>query len=608
MKNWIPTLPPVFLAACLTAAPNSLTMKELDLHIDAHTLGNTLYHGYTPHRFTVQNSGQQARTVSFTIPARSTNEEFRVNTVSQTFSITPGSHPIVIYQPPLPLSSWNNNVRVSCEGKSGIIESGWDSRLDTANNAGYQRNLVVLLARSQNQTALEGITAQNTTTETRFVEYTTAPEEVEKWPSHWLAFSGYDVVVMTADEWERATQTIKVALRRWSMAGGRLVMLDAGLQEGTNQKALYSLGDLSRVAGFGEVHGLETAQDPTVVSRRLVNLLNGDEMHKKNEPSIPLLAGLKDGVREFHNEDDHPHHHFYNRENEDGGGFNRFFQIVEGARAPVGLVILVLTAFVILAGPVNLAILSKKGKRAWFLWTLPAISFVTSGLVFIVAFFGEGVRPKIRIDSVTLLNQGTQEAVSIGGLAIYAPVAPSRLEFSGNTEATPLVDRNSSDSGSARRVEWQDGGAQWFTGKWVASRIPAHFALRKAEHREERIQVDWSGEKPTIVNGLGVELDEITLCSPDGTIFKGKSIPAGAKSTLAKSPTNTVEAQFSIESIAQRVLDGKEENPVRMVRKNTYFAKFTSPSPFVENPLGKKSAKQSHSGVLIGLLGEEAVQ
>ena len=603
MKNLKTSPILLFLAVALQGAPNSVTIKELDLHIDAHTAGNTLYHGYTAHRFTVQNSGQQVRKLEFRIPARATNEEFRVNTITQTFSIGPGTHPVTIYQPPLPLSSWNNNVRILCEGKVNIIESGWDNRLDTANNAGYQRNLVVLLARSQNQTALEGITAQGTTTETRFVEYSTAPEEVEKWPAHWLAYSGYDAIVLTKEEWERAMQNIKTALRRWSLAGGKLVVLGT-----TGPGAGETLQGLKQHGGFGNYHELGATGEPETTQRHLVALLNSDSMPIKNVPSIPLVEGLGEGVREFHNEDDHHHHHYYNRGNEDGGGFNRFFQVVEGARAPVGLVILVLTAFVILAGPVNLAILSKKGKRAWFLWTLPAISFATSGLVFIVAFFGEGVRPKIRIDSVTVLDQGAQEAVSIGGVAIYAPVAPSKLEFSGNTEATPLVDRNSSDSGSARRVEWQDGGSQWFTGKWVASRIPAHFALRRVEHREERIQVDWSGDKPVIVNGLGVELDEFALASPDGQIFKGKNIPAGAKSTLTGSPEGTVGGPYQIQSIIRKAMDGSAGSPGGMVTQNTYFAKFSSPSPFVENPLGKKSAKQTHTGVLIGLLGEEAAQ
>jgi hypothetical protein len=598
----------LWVAASLTAAPNSLTIKEVGLHIDAHSSGNTIYHGYSAHRFTVLNNGSLPRKVTFTLPARPSIEDFRVNTITRTFTVMPGPNPLTLYQPPLPLSSWNKNVRVECEGNVGIIEAGWDNRLDTPQNSGYQRNLVVHLARSQNQTALEGTQAPVSGSDTRFVEYFTSPEEIENWPGHWLAYSGYDAIVLTEAEWGRASQGTKDALRRWSMAGGHMVMVgDPFLGQGDS---VAGLSEKFSATGFGNIVGLKSAGkpgDPNAVLGRIVEQLYAGDMPRKNQPAIPMVAGIRRGVEEYHNEDV-PEYMGFGHHNEGEGGFNRFFQVVEGAQAPVGLVILVLTVFVLLAGPVNLIILSKKGKRAWFLWTLPAISFATSGLVFLVAFFGEGVRPKIRIDTVTVLDQGTQEATTVGGVAIYAPVAPSKLEFGGNTEVTPLVDRKSSDSGSGRRVEWQDGGSQVFTGKWVASRIPAHFALRKSEHREERVKVDWTGEKPMLLNGLGVELDRIYLYGQDGTLYSGKDIPAGSQVPLSEDQSGRTDKSLPVRTALWQILDGHLEEPHRLAGKNSYYAKYSAPSPFVENPLGKKSANETHNGVLIGIFGGEVTQ
>ena len=82
-----------------------------------------------------------------------------------------------------------------------------------------------------------------------------------------------------------------------------------------------------------------------------------------------------------------------------------------------------LTLFVLIAGPINLYLLNRKDVRAWFLWTLPVISLLTSALVFVVSIFSEGVTPRVRAESVTILNQKEQEAVTLGGIGVYAPIA-----------------------------------------------------------------------------------------------------------------------------------------------------------------------------------------
>ena len=282
--------------------------------------------------------------------------------------------------------------------------------------------------------------------------------------------------------------------------------------------------------------------------------------------------------------------------------------MVDSSHAPVRLVLGLLTLFVILAGPVTLILLSRKGKRIWFLWTLPALAFAVSALVFIVSFFSEGVTPRIRLASVTMLDQANQEATTVGAVAVYAPIAPGELAFDGVSEVTPLLDPNSNDPGGGRRVAWTDGGQQRLEGNWVASRVPAHFAIRKSEHREERLEVTWSaGDIPEIMNGLGGHIDQLYLCRHDGTVFTGENITAGKRVTLAEvsgaqsrnnfnSLTNLLYSTMTIGSSRTITID-----PSQMV-PGVYWATMSS-SPFLENPLEGRTAKLQIQSQIVGILG-----
>ena len=56
-------------------------------------------------------------------------------------------------------------------------------------------------------------------------------------------------------------------------------------------------------------------------------------------------------------------------------------------------------------------------------------------------------------------------------------------------------------SGSAREVDWTQ--TQHFTRGWLASRVPAHFHVRKSEVRRERLEWQKVNGGWQIINGLG---------------------------------------------------------------------------------------------------------
>jgi hypothetical protein len=201
--------------------------------------------------------------------------------------------------------------------------------------------------------------------------------------------------------------------------------------------------------------------------------------------------------------------------------------------------VLLMLAFVLIIGPLNLFILSRMQRRIWLLWTIPAVALLTTTGMFAYSFFREGFTPDVRIEGLTYLDQVNRRAASMGLAAFYCPLTPSEgLFFSSETEATPLVEAWDYRSSSQREMDWTRG--QHLGRGWVSARVPAHFALRKAENRRERLQLERSGNRLSIVNGLGAEITSLQLRDEAGQIHFASKVPAGQKAGLTLSTIDPV--------------------------------------------------------------------
>ena len=123
----------------------------------------------------------------------------------------------------------------------------------------------------------------------------------------------------------------------------------------------------------------------------------------------------------------------------DIGGANSVMPVVENVKIPTRGIVFIMLAFVVVIGPVNLIYLNRIKRRTWMLWTIPAISFATTLLVFAYSLLREGITPDTRMSGLTVLDQVSHQAATIGGEAFYCPLTPSGgLHFELVTEATPL--------------------------------------------------------------------------------------------------------------------------------------------------------------------------
>jgi hypothetical protein len=294
----------------------------------------------------------------------------------------------------------------------------------------------------------------------------------------------------------------------------------------------------------------------------------------------------------------------------DTGSANNLMPVVENMKIPVRGIVVIMLAFIIIIGPVNMIYLSRIKRRTWMLWTIPAISFATTLLVFAYSLLREGITPDTRISGLTVLDQASHQAATIGGEAFYCPLTPSGgLHFDASTEATPLVNVEYG-SGSSREVDWTQ--SQHFGRGWVSARVPAYFHLRKSETRRERIQVLNEGGGLKIVNSLGAPIKSLWLADADLNLYQAENVGAGEKGGLIAAKKSAAYGKSGINGMVRDLgfsahMGSLPDNPGgAYLQPNTYIAVLDG-NPFVENALGS-SAGPKHtksSAVVFGRLDPE---
>lgn len=174
-------------------------------------------------------------------------------------------------------------------------------------------------------------------------------------PTDWLAFSGYDSLLMTAADWSKTPAGARNAIVSWMMLGGQLVIFS------DSQPSLASLG-LPPDPGFGSC---------------LLRPLSSDLKLRPKE-TLDLVSSVN------------PVRHRQVATNQDFDGSWPLQSRFGGKEFQYGLFIAVLVLFGILVGPVNLFVLAKSGRRHRLFITTPLISLGASLLLILLIIFQDG--------------------------------------------------------------------------------------------------------------------------------------------------------------------------------------------------------------------------
>jgi len=339
---------------------------------------------------------------------------------------------------------------------------------------------------------------------------------VGQWSTHWLGYSCYDAIIMTQREAEEMPAAAQAAIRRYIECGGVLLI------HGREVPAVFSQGGTPHAPPRSNLRGFIVGLGFAAAT------LRGDSSDWNDTFQRLLVAPI----------------HIYQPDRKPD---NLYGLLVKETTVPVrGLFVLVL-AFGIGIGPVNVWVLSRYKRRIWLWWNVPAISLLTCLVVFCYASFSEGWTGHGRTAVLTLLDERCQRAATFGFVSFYCPLTPSSGPRFGSETDLALLDNEPEYTRifrghptGLRFVDWTDG--QHLTSGWVKARLPAYFQIRKNEDRRERLIVGESGAAGlSITNALGADLRRVWLADASGRIFEGRDIPAGAKQTLAPTGKTAVK-------------------------------------------------------------------
>ncbi|MCM2315829.1 MAG: hypothetical protein NDJ92_11850 [Thermoanaerobaculia bacterium] len=462
-------------------------------------------HGYREFRFRVVNRGAQQHQVEIAAPAIIySGQPGTLRRMSRSVTLPPRTESVVtMLQPPINMTGANAEITIDGKVQADKIPL----------NIGYSGGggqIHILASRSISEADLRASLETVMRKEELAIE--TSPRTLAEWSANWLALTRHDAIVLRDAELRDATPPVRLAIERFARAGGTLVVFEATTAPEDCVAIEIRPDTLYRCKeGFG-TRFVTTAPEPapfvaTEVGAWVESMR--DSFKPFSDPSMAWGGGPYRG----------------------GPVPANAFRVVDELTVPVRGLFIAMTLFAIVAGPVNLIILSKKNRRIWVLWTLPLLAIATCVVVIVYASFSEGWMRVVKTEAVTLLDSKTREATTIGWTGYYATVAPSDgLRFGPETELTPF--------GGARQneltMDWTRG--QQLRQGWLTSRVSSSFRIRKSETRRERIEFrERGGGGLEALNGLGAPIETLWVATPAGELLVAGPIAPGASAALQRS-------------------------------------------------------------------------
>ena len=418
------------------------------------------------------------------------------------------------------------------------------------------------------------------------VESLRAESPAADWSEHWLGYSPFDAIALNAADLNSMTPAALGAIGDYLSAGGIIFLPgQTNLPAAWHPWRKQNLPDGAELnVGFGRCFAFRSENLSTLDPKSVQTL-------REATRSMALFwQGLPS----------------------DSGAANAQLPIVENLKIPTRGIVIIMLAFIILIGPVNIIYLNRHQHRTWMLWTIPAIAFATTVLVFAYSLLREGITPDTRIAGLTLLDQASHHAATVGGTAFYCPLTPSRgLRFDFETEATPLVSIGSG-SGAAREVDWTQG--QQFQHGWVSARVPAHFHLRKSETSRARLQVVNENGRLQVINSLGAPVKSLWVADANLNVYEAHNVDAGQKAGLILSKQSPATGKSGADGLWRSLgfaapPEALKDSAGTYLLPDTYLAVLDG-NPFIENALGSaaRPKRTKSSAVVFGILESSEAQ
>ncbi|MCR5381418.1 MAG: hypothetical protein K6G44_10590 [Lentisphaeria bacterium] len=517
----------IIAAVCHAAEFGDISIERLP---SMHTQ-QFIYNQYETNTYRVKNNGLQPATVTIRETDRSHSVSNDISYIrTRSLEVAPQTTALLtLYSPPL-LATVHYGA-VTCN----IAINGKDIKLpfELAHppaTSGYEDTIIQDILMSPSlpyQNELNQLIFSYLNRHVQTINHMVASTAIEQWPTHVREYAGYDAIFISSTD--KPKQETRQALDDYVRIGGKLVIIvpeDAPWPQQNGPEGLYH----QRQLGYGKIHTVRpvTQQNKayhTSIMQKITATSDGK-----------VRADILDKESFFQKEQ--PLNALLNLLNNNSYKTNRIIpdSMLDFPKTEIPLfaLFLVMIIFAVIIGPLNYWYLQRKGKQLLLVLTTPVISIVFCVIVFLFITFREGWQSHGAAVGFTLLDQTEHQATTYAKVIMNAAFRPSGgFRFSSDE----LLSFNQTDG----TLEVLDEPGQVIAPSIMKTRVPFSYNICKTEPRREQLEITFNGKIATVVNGLGAEITDLLINSPDGAFaFKHDApLPPGGSISIKGEVQNT---------------------------------------------------------------------
>ena len=350
----------------------------------------------------------------------------------------------------------------------------------------------------------------------------------------WRAYAGFDVLMLTSADWQTLSPGVKTAIHKWNRLGGRIIIYavnpSVSLAALGYQESAETPNSLIRT--WGTVELLPLPPSSLLDAPKTVALINKGKLSSHASvfggelvSNWPLQYGF--GERSFN---------------------------------PV-FFILILIAFGIIVGPVNLFVFAKAGQRHRLFITTPIISLTASALLLLIIVFQDGFGGSgHRLALIEVQPEENTAYIQQQQIARTGVLLKTSFQTKTNQLISPVVLSESrwaritprNNGGESRfRISVGDKNTQELSGDWFKSRSEYGHLATSIQATRGRLELLSPNGPPTITSTFDFPLEKIYYLDSSGSIWQSSgSLSSGRNTQLTPCP----ELDF------QRWLKGQSKN------------------------------------------------
>jgi hypothetical protein len=349
-------------------------------------------------------------------------------------------------------------------------------------------------------------------------QFSVAVEGFRFLPQRWQAYSSLDAVGL--DVAGGAPREEQLApLLAWVRLGGRLVVMGEGAE--ARLAEFRSLSDLfeprfamtagrvtTYAVGLGRVTFPDEPLSVTPGSGALRSLL--DELQRATE------AGARDSWVPMP---------------EQWRFADARLRIPGVDELPLRVFMMLLFAFAVLIGPVNLIFIKRMRRPGLLLLTIPGVSLVASLGILGYGIFSQGIDVKLASRSLTVLDQRRDQASTVEQRAMFAGLTPGHGLRPG-PGSTVFPDGMLIGDGQRFLIEVDERGTE-LRASYLPVRTEVAQVVMSSAAAQGRLELRASGASIQVTNQLiGADVQALVLRDADGVWYHLAELPEGETATL----------------------------------------------------------------------------